>query len=131
MLSACANKDLSLGAGVPTWQLLSIRDGLVKDVNWTAPDMEVLKLGVGPACLREEVMGTQSGRFVGHLIVKEGSMLDSEGPEASVGNFRPVDCGMQHHRSCNRHHGLDALFGNTVVMVCSNTCQLGHLCEVL
>ena len=79
------------------WQLLSVRDGLVKDVNWTAPDMEVLKLGVGPVCLREEVVGTQSGRFIGHLIVKEGSMLDSEGPEVSVGNFQTS--GLRHAAS--------------------------------
>ena len=29
MLSACANENLSLGPGVPTWHLLSICNGLV------------------------------------------------------------------------------------------------------
>ena len=60
MLSARANKDLSLGPGVPMRQLISICNGLVEDINWTTPDMEVLKLGVGPACLHKEAMETQS-----------------------------------------------------------------------
>ena len=54
-------------------------------------------------------------------------MLDSKGPEASIVNFRPV----QHHCPGNQHHSLDAPFSDTIVMVCSNTSQLGNLGKVL
>ena len=37
---------------------------------------------------------------------------------------------MQHHRACDAHHSLDASFSDSIVMVGTNTCELGDLGKV-
>ena len=93
--------------------------------------MEVLELGVGPPSLGEDVMGAQTRGLVGHLVVQEDGVLYGQGPEPCVGDVRPVDGRVEHHRPCDAHHSLDASLSDSIVMMGTNPGELGDLGKVL
>ena len=63
MLWAETDEDLAFGTSFPTGQLLSIGDCFIKNIDGASPNMVVVKLGMGPASLREDVMWADtSGR---------------------------------------------------------------------
>ena len=104
---------------------------IVEDIDGTSPNVEVLKLGVGPPSLGEDILGAQTRGLIGHLVVQQDGMLYGQGPEPCVGDVQPVDGRVEHHGPCDAHHSLDALLGYSVVMMGTNTCKLGDLSKVL
>ena len=57
-------------------------------------------------------------------------MLDGKWPQSGVGDVRPVDGRMQHHRPGNRHVGANVSLGNAIVMMCADTGKPDDLFEV-
>jgi hypothetical protein len=90
-----------MGARLPAWDLLTISKFLVQDVDGTAPDVAVLKLGLWPTGLGEEVMWTEAVVDAGHMVPEERSVIDCKGPETWRGNIRPMDGAVKHHGSRN------------------------------
>jgi hypothetical protein len=81
MVFVQADVGVAGGARFPAWEFLSILHGFIKDVDWASPDMAFLELGMGPASLREEIMGRKAVRWIRHVIVKEDGMFDGQGPK--------------------------------------------------
>ena len=52
-----ADINPSIGSRLPTGKLVSIRQGAVKHVDGTSPNMEIMELGAGPCLPAEELQG--------------------------------------------------------------------------
>ena len=57
-------------------------------------------------------------------------MLHCHRPQAGIGDIRPMNRGMEHHGSSDRHDCLNASFGNGVVVMCSSARKADHLLEL-
>jgi hypothetical protein len=64
------------------------------------------------------------------MIVEERSMGNTEGPKLGISNFRPMDGGVEHAGSCDGHRGLNAAFGNAIVVVGSDSGETRCLVEL-
>jgi hypothetical protein len=72
------------------WEGASIRELFVENVDGAPPYMEVIEVLVGPASLGEDIVGTWASCWIRHVIPQVDGMLDDHGPQACVGNIRPV-----------------------------------------
>jgi hypothetical protein len=54
-------------------------------------------------------------------------VAEGEGPEITLIVLGPAKSGVNHHSSSRAHGGLDAVFGNSVVMVATNAAMLDPL----
>jgi hypothetical protein len=117
VLIAEANVDATLGAGAPTRQLVSVRKAAIKHVDRATPHMDVLKLRLSPAGPGEEVVGRDSSRLGRHVVPEVDGLLHGHRPQLRVGDLRPMNRSVEHHRAGDRHDGLDRPLGDSVVVM--------------
>ena len=91
MIWADADIHLSFGPSVPPWDLVPIGNLLVKNIDWTSPDMKVKELCLRLPCPGEDVDWAHSGRRVRHPVVQEDGVSDCQRPELCILDFGPVD----------------------------------------
>jgi hypothetical protein len=65
--------------------------------------MQVAKLALLPTSLSEDVDRSDACRQIGHVINKVNGMLNCEWPQRWISGVWPMDCGVQHHGTCNVH----------------------------
>lgn len=129
MSLARANVHVSFGSWRPLWNLLTISNPLVKNIDWATPDMQVLELGLRPAGSGEDVERTEAGVERGHAVPDVDRMLDRHGPERGVRHFGPVDGRVEEHCSSNGDDGSDGALCFPVLMVGADSSCSGMLLE--
>ena len=129
VLIAEADVDASLGAGAPTRQLVPIRKAAIEHVDGATPNMDVLELRLSPARASKEVVRRDSGRLDGHMVPEVDCLLHRHRPQLGIGNLRPVNRGVKHHRASDRHDRLDRALGDAVVVMGPNTGEPNRLLE--
>ena len=127
MIGTQANEDLTFGPGGPTWEFLSVGDLLVQDIHRASPYMMVVEFGMRPSGFGEDVVGTDACRGIRHVVVEKDGVIHCQRPEASVGDVGPMDGTVEHHCSCDAHYRLYTSLGASVVMMSSNSSEVGDL----
>ena len=90
MFHLLADIDAAFRARPPAGNRLAILEGLFKNIDWTTPDMHLLKFVGGPSGASEEFIRAAACAFLRDIVHEKGCMRDSKGPELNIGNFRPV-----------------------------------------
>ena len=66
--------DATHAAWSPAWKLHAPRDLRIKDINWAAPNMNIMKLALLPTRLGKNVAGGQTCGWIGDMVVEEHCM---------------------------------------------------------
>ena len=125
-----AHKHVSVGSWLPAGELLTILQCLLENIGGATPDMVVLKLGVWPSSVCENVMGTEACGWIRHVVKERDCVVHCEGPKFGIGDFWPVYCSVEHTGTCNCHDGAYAAFSNAVVVMCPNSSEAANLSEL-
>lgn len=119
--------DMSGGTRLPTWNLLPIGNPLVKNKDGTTPNMEIVKLGVGPALFCEDVSWRETIVGAGHVVVDEDGMIHSHGPQLGISNFRPMNCSVKEHGAGTGHDVLDSFLSQGIGVMTTSSSKPNRL----
>ena len=75
----------------------------VKDINRTAPQVEVLQTMPRNCTASKQVSWAQS-TFIGQMIVKMCGMSDSHGPQGGINTIGPMCRSMKNVDTCHVRH---------------------------
>ena len=130
MLGREPHVDVSGRPSLEARQLETISNSLVQHKHRTAPDMNVMELGLREPLLGEQIQRRQTRFQLGHDVLNEDSKLNSHWPQLRISNIRPVDCSMKKEGSGTGHGVLDALLSHCIVMMTTSSSKLGQLLEL-
>jgi hypothetical protein len=132
MLGGQAHVNRTAGTRAPAWKLLTIRQGLVKNIDRTTPHMEIMELALFPPCLCEQVDWCHTSINAWNMIIQEDRLGNRHRPQGSVRQFGPMNRRMKQHRARNVHDRLNCAFCHSIVMMGANPCisdDLGKLAK--
>jgi hypothetical protein len=89
--------------------------------------VKIMELSLLPAGASEDISRSDTRIRLRDVIVQEDGMLDSHRPQNGIRHLRPVDTGMEQHRTSNGHDCTDSSFSCGVVMMGTNTSEAKHL----
>jgi hypothetical protein len=112
---------------LPLGKLPSILETRLEDVHGTPPRVSIDESAVRGLAAGPYLSRGQMGNHVGCRIMEVSRMAKRKRPEIALMVFGPPKSCMDHHRASSPDSGLDAIFGNTVLMVTANPAVLDTL----
>jgi hypothetical protein len=70
-----------------------------------------------------------AGRLDGHMVPEVDGLLHRHRPQLGIGNLRPVNRGVKHHRTSDQHDRLDRALDDAVVVMGPDTGKPNRLLE--
>ena len=89
----------------------------VKDINQTAPHVEVLQR-MPRNCTASKLVSWAQSVFIGQMVVKMCGISDSHGPQGGINAIGPMYRSMKNVGMCHVRHQLYGLFGNSIFVMC-------------